>query len=90
MLQPAAHFEPVDVGEADIEQDEIRRLAVDRFERREPRAGRAHDVALCLEHLREQGQVRLLVVDGEYVAPYRPALVHVVEGESTGRAGSGG
>ena len=76
LFQAPAHLESVDVGEADVEQDEIRRLAVDGFERRQPGARSAHHVPLGLEHLGDEGQVRLLIVNGEYVAAYWPGLVH--------------
>jgi hypothetical protein len=63
--QPAADVDAVDVGQAEVEDDDVGRLADDELQR-DLAPGRRHDaVAACAQARRERPEDRRFVVDDE-------------------------
>ena len=70
-LQPPAHFQAVHRRHVHVEQDDVRPVSLDRFERGGAVGGGNHIVAVAAQQLTKQRAHALGVVDDEHTAAAR-------------------
>ena len=75
VAEPAAHLEPVEVGQHHVEHDEVGRARLDGVERVAPDADRVHLEALVAERRLEHRAQVVLVVDEQESFACHPGSV---------------